>query len=163
LLLLLESLLAGWLAAALFAGPELSACCRCCLAGLVAAAAVPLTPRCWRQKPYCCRRARQKCRFPAAGRTVPASAWRPGKTRSLLLLTWRLTPAASRNGTCLKISKDRAIPRLKKNIKYINNLKSNRINYGVVAAVPFLPGGKICRLRQSNQVSVIASREYGLY
>ena len=31
------------------------------------------------------------------------------------------------------------------------------------AAVPFLPGGKICRLRQPNHVTVIASREYGLY
>jgi hypothetical protein len=39
----------------------------------------------------------------------------------------------------------------------------DRIGHGVVAAVPFLPGGKICRLRQPNQVTVIASREYGLY
>jgi hypothetical protein len=27
----------------------------------------------------------------------------------------------------------------------------------------FLPSGKICRLRHAKQVSVIASREYGLY
>jgi hypothetical protein len=33
----------------------------------------------------------------------------------------------------------------------------------IPAAVPFLPGGKICRLRQAKAVSVIASQEYGLY
>jgi hypothetical protein len=54
-------------------------------------------------------------------------------------------------------------PEPQKNIKYINALWFVRIDYGITAAVPFLPGGKFCRLRQSNQVTVIASRGYGLY
>jgi hypothetical protein len=50
-----------------------------------------------------------------------------------------------------------------KDIKHINGLLLREIDCGDAVAGPFLPGGKICRLRQSNQVTVIASREYGLY
>jgi hypothetical protein len=50
---------------------------------------------------------------------------------------------------------------------YINGLKTKRRCGRIAAALPFLPGGKICRLRPSKevtvQVTVIASRQYGLY
>jgi hypothetical protein len=37
------------------------------------------------------------------------------------------------------------------------------VNHGDLAAIPFLPGGKICRSQRAKRVSVIASQEYGLY
>ena len=61
------------------------------------------------------------------------------------------------------ISKDRASPGPKKynyiSIAYVHITETA----GAPAAPPFLPGGKICRLRIANERCVIASREYGLY
>src|ERR1700749_4975078 len=54
-------------------------------------------------------------------------------------------------------------PEPQKNIKYIKGLLLRQVDCGAAVAGPFLPGGKFCRLRQSNQVTVIASRESGLY
>jgi hypothetical protein len=73
------------------------------------------------------------------------------------------TGQASRDETGPGISKDRAIPICKKIPIYFNALRRRPAGDGDPAAVPFLPGGKICRLRQAKAVSVIASQEYGLY
>jgi hypothetical protein len=73
------------------------------------------------------------------------------------------TGQASRDETGPGISKDRAIPIYKKIPIYFNGLRRWPAGDGDPAAVPFLPGGKICRLRQAKAVSVIASQEYGLY
>jgi hypothetical protein len=73
------------------------------------------------------------------------------------------TGQASRNETGPGISKDRAIPGLKKISLHFNALRRRPASRGDLAAIPFLPGGKICRLQRAKGVSVIASQEYGLY
>jgi hypothetical protein len=61
------------------------------------------------------------------------------------------------------ISKDRAIPSFKKISIYFNSLCAGAGTTEPRWQSPFLPGGKICRLRHAKAVGVIASREYGLY
>jgi hypothetical protein len=61
------------------------------------------------------------------------------------------------------ISKDRAIPSSKKYAIRFNSLCPCAGTTEPRRQPPFLPGGKICRLRHAKAVGVIASREYGLY
>jgi hypothetical protein len=71
--------------------------------------------------------------------------------------------AASGNETGPEISKDRAIPTPKK-YQYISaSYEHMRETTEPLRRSPFLPGGKICRLRPAKAACVIASREYGLY
>jgi hypothetical protein len=62
----------------------------------------------------------------------------------------------------LKVSKDRATPEPQKISIYFNYLAvRGRLRSGP-GRFPFLPSGKICRLRRKGRAS-FASREYGLY
>jgi hypothetical protein len=158
LLLLLGSLLAGWLAA-LFAGPELSAAggalllslfggagggCCAIEAALLASEAVLLStsapkksfPGGWSYRAGLCA-APWKDAFAAASDVTLNTG---GLSR------WDLPQDQQGPGH----------PEPQKNIKYINILRFVRIDYGIAAAVPFLPGGKICRLRHVKEASVIA-------
>jgi hypothetical protein len=48
-------------------------------------------------------------------------------------------------------------------LNYFNILPQHKAVHGVARVIPFLPGGKICRLQFAKGATVIASREYGLY
>jgi hypothetical protein len=48
-------------------------------------------------------------------------------------------------------------------LNYFNILPQCKAVRSVARVIPFLPGGKICRLQFAKRATVIASREYGLY
>jgi hypothetical protein len=54
-------------------------------------------------------------------------------------------------------------PDSSKNTMHFNVLRFFTTAGWAIAALPFLPGGKICRRERAKRRAAIASAEYGLY